>query len=156
MAQRKSFMIRKQRPRRIFIKVPQGEVRDGDGEQVKTAQVSAPVVAPVPDVLERAPLAQKLQAVTPAEAPDSVPAVEHPTRDEGPIPLGVLERLSAGANIIQAWREHLGLKPKDVAGRMGVVPGVFEQYERWGSKAPAKTKSRIATALGIAPELLEM
>lgn len=85
----------------------------------------------------------------------SEPEAVEQTRTDGPIPMGVMERLAAGANIIQAWREHLGLKPKDVAGRMGVVPGVFEQYERWGSKTPAKTKSRIATALGIAPEQLE-
>ncbi|MEN6473675.1 MAG: helix-turn-helix transcriptional regulator [Syntrophaceae bacterium] len=155
MAQRRSFTIRKQRPRRVFVKVSLTEEKDRDADQAKPASVSAPSITPVQPAPESPPQAQETQAVVPAAAPDNIPAVEEPARDEGPIPLGVLERLSAGANIIQAWREHLGLKPKDVAGRMGVVPGVFEQYERWGSKAPARTKSRIATALGISPELLE-
>jgi len=148
-------MIRKPRPRKVFVRVSLTELKDGNGEQATPDPVSAPDAAPIQIAQETPPLAQETQDSASTAACKSVPAVLEPAREEGPIPLGVLERMSAGANIIQAWREYLGLKPKDVAGRMGVVPGVFEQYERWGSKAPAKTKSRIATALGIAPELLE-
>jgi hypothetical protein len=148
-------MIKKQRPRRVFVKVSATDVNDAYEEQTQPAQVSEPIVTVEQPTRESPLQALETQAEPPDAAPESIPAAHEQAHDDGPIPSGVLDRIAAGANIIQAWREYLGLKPKDVAGRMGVVPGVFEQYERWGSKAPAKTKSRIAIALGIAPELLD-
>jgi len=148
-------MIRKTRPRKVLVKVSLADVKDGNTEPTMPAPDPVTSLNREHTGRKSQALAREMRATASAAAPEGVQALLEPRQDEGSIPLGVQERLSAGANIIQAWREHLGLKPKDVACRMGVVPGVFEQYERWGSNAPAKTRSRIATAFGIAPELLE-
>jgi len=55
-------------------------------------------------------------------------------------------------SLIRAWREHLGLTQKEVAGRMGVTQGALSQMEEPGKNIRKATLKKIAEALGISVE----
>lgn len=57
--------------------------------------------------------------------------------------------------ITRAWREHLGLTQEQVAERMGVTQSAYSQQES-NRKIRAATRRRIAAALGIVPEQLDV
>ena len=57
--------------------------------------------------------------------------------------------------ITRAWREHLGLSQEQVAERMGISQSAYSQQES-STKNRAATRRKIAGALGIQPEQLEV
>ena len=57
--------------------------------------------------------------------------------------------------ITRAWREHLGLTQEQVAERMGVTQSAYSQQES-SRKNRAATRRKIAAALGILPEQLDV
>lgn len=77
----------------------------------------------------------------------------HPRDDLIPhevVGMMVMDDLSPAA----AWRKHLGLTQAEVAGRIGISQAAYAQQEK--AKRPrAETRARIATALGIAREMLD-
>jgi len=76
-------------------------------------------------------------------------------RDNDWIPNEVVGRMVDGATPIRAWREHLGLLQTDMAQRLGISQAAYAQQE--AAKKPRKvTREKIAQALGIAPELLDV
>ncbi|MDR1310751.1 MAG: helix-turn-helix domain-containing protein [Burkholderiaceae bacterium] len=54
---------------------------------------------------------------------------------------------------VRAWREHFGLTQSEVAGRMGISQPAYAKQEN-ARRVRKATRERIATALGIAPDML--
>lgn len=98
------------------------------------------------------------------KGPDGAPAyvvipyadyvATHPREDLIPhevIGFMVKEDLSPAA----AWRRHLGLTQAEVAERIGITQAAYAQQEK--AKRPrAETRARIAAALGIGPDMLDI
>lgn len=59
-----------------------------------------------------------------------------------------------GLSMIRAWREHLGLSQREVAGRMGVSQPAFAKMEAPGVTPRLPTLKKIAAALGVEWEQL--
>ena len=79
---------------------------------------------------------------------------EHPQEDLVPnevVGYMVKESLSPAA----AWRKHLGLSQAQVAERIGITQSAYAQQEQAASPRKA-TREKIAAALGIAPDLLDI
>jgi|APAra7269097559_1048567.scaffolds.fasta_scaffold13048_3 DNA-binding XRE family transcriptional regulator len=55
----------------------------------------------------------------------------------------------------RAWREYLGLTQADVAARIGISQSAYAQQEA-APKNRKATREKIATALGILPEQLDV
>lgn len=51
--------------------------------------------------------------------------------------------------LIRAWREHLGLSQREVAGRMGVSQPAYAKMEAKGANPRVATLKKIAAALGV-------
>lgn len=51
--------------------------------------------------------------------------------------------------MIRAWREHLGLSQRVVAGRMGVSQPAYAKMEAKGAKPRVATLKKIAAAFGV-------
>jgi len=60
-----------------------------------------------------------------------------------------------GLSAIAAWRKHLGLSQSDVAARIGISQSAYAQQET-ATKPRKVTREKIAQALGIASELLDI
>ena len=56
---------------------------------------------------------------------------------------------------VRAWREHLGLTQADVAARIGISQSAYAQQEA-APKNRKATREKIAVALGIRPEQLDV
>lgn len=66
------------------------------------------------------------------------------------IPQEVVElSLLEDKSLIRAWREHLGLSQREVAGRMGVSQPAFAKMEAKGASPRIGTLKKIAAALGV-------
>ncbi|WP_035067631.1 helix-turn-helix domain-containing protein [Nitratidesulfovibrio termitidis] len=61
-----------------------------------------------------------------------------------------------GASPCRAWREHLGLTQAEVASRMGITQSAYAQMEAPDARLRPATRRRIAAALGIAVEQLDL
>lgn len=55
---------------------------------------------------------------------------------------------------IEAWRAYFNLSKKDLAQRIGVSQSAYSQYEKTQTLRKS-TRLKIATALGISPDLLD-
>ena len=55
---------------------------------------------------------------------------------------------------VQAWREYLKLSQVEVANKIGISQSAYSQYEK-SQKLRKATRTKIASALGINPELLD-
>lgn len=66
-----------------------------------------------------------------------------------------LMHLGEGMPLIRAWREHLGLTQRDVAGRMGVSQAAYAKMEAAGSTPRVATLKKIAAAMGVEWEQLK-
>ena len=55
---------------------------------------------------------------------------------------------------VQAWREYLKLSQVEVANKIGISQSAYSQYEK-SQKLRKATRIKIASALGINPELLD-
>jgi len=60
-----------------------------------------------------------------------------------------------GLSAIAAWRKHLGLSQSDVAARIGISQSAYAQQEA-ATKPRKTTREKIAHALGIVPDLLDI
>jgi DNA-binding XRE family transcriptional regulator len=56
---------------------------------------------------------------------------------------------------VRAWREHLALTQQQVAERMGISQSAYAQQEV-GTKLRKASRDKIAAALGIATDLLDV
>ena len=74
-------------------------------------------------------------------------------KDEDYVPHEVVGKIVAGAAPARAWREYLGLTQSEVASRMNISQPAYAQLEASEKLRPA-SRSKIAEALGINPELL--
>ncbi|KAF0806803.1 DNA-binding protein [Alcanivorax sp. S71-1-4] len=54
-----------------------------------------------------------------------------------------------------AWRRHLGLTQAEVAERIGITQAAYAQQEK-ARRPRAGTRARIASALGISPDMLDI
>lgn len=76
---------------------------------------------------------------------------------EPTVPHDVVGRVvNDGVSPCRAWREHLGLTQAEVAARMGVTQSAYAQMEASDAKLRVATRRKIATALGVATELLDL
>lgn len=57
--------------------------------------------------------------------------------------------------LIRAWREHLGLSQREVAGRMGISQAAYAKMEKPGATARVVTLKKIAAAMGVEWEQLK-
>lgn len=57
--------------------------------------------------------------------------------------------------IIRAWREHLGITQEELATRLGISQSAYAQQEANANNRKA-TREKIAAALGITPEQLDV
>ncbi|MBI9085435.1 MAG: helix-turn-helix domain-containing protein [Desulfobacterales bacterium] len=77
-------------------------------------------------------------------------------RDNG-IPQDVVEaHVLRGESVVKAWREHLGLTQTELADRMGVSQAAVVKYERSDARLRASTVKKIAVALGLTDEQLDV
>lgn len=73
------------------------------------------------------------------------------------IPHQVAARMfKEGMSPARAWREHLGLTHSEVAERMGVTQPTYYGLEKWEGKPSEAYRKRIADALGVPPDYLDM
>lgn len=56
----------------------------------------------------------------------------------------------------RAWREHLGLTQTEMASRLGISQPAYAEQENGKGRLRKATREKIATALGIAPALLDI
>lgn len=76
---------------------------------------------------------------------------------ESGTPISVVRAVAAGKTPVRAWREYLGLSQGQVAQRMGITQPGFAQHERRdANKLTPATREKIATALGISVQQLEL
>lgn len=73
----------------------------------------------------------------------------------GLVPHAVVKRVVGGATPVRAWREHLGLTQAVMAERLGVSQSAYAQQENRSSLRKA-SREKVAMALGIRPELLDI
>lgn len=79
---------------------------------------------------------------------------DHPSEDLVPnevVGYMVKEDLTPTA----AWRKHLGLSQAQVASRIGITQPAYAQQEA-AAKPRKVTREKIAKALGISPDLLDI
>ena len=57
---------------------------------------------------------------------------------------------------LRAWREYLGLTQAEVAERVGITQAALSQMETGGKKLRKATREKLASALGINPEQLNV
>ena len=74
---------------------------------------------------------------------------------KGLIPHEVVSRMVDGANIIRAWREHLGFTQEEVARRLGISQSAYAQQEAAG-KVRKTTRAKLAVAFGIDESMLRL
>ena len=71
------------------------------------------------------------------------------TEDEEAFPRDVVERLLAGQNPVQVYRNHRGLTQQQLAETVGINPVYLSQIERGERSGSAKTLAAIARALQV-------
>jgi DNA-binding XRE family transcriptional regulator len=87
-------------------------------------------------------------------AAQTAPRVE--PQDDASIPHAVVEMMVLeDMTPTRAWREHLGLTQAEVAERIGITQSAYAQQEAV-SKNRKATREKIAAALGISPEQLDL
>jgi len=59
-------------------------------------------------------------------------------------------------SIIRAWREHMGLTQGELAARMGVSQAAIAKLEKPNAKLRHATFEKVAKALGISTEQLDV
>ena len=73
------------------------------------------------------------------------------------IPHAVVEKyILENRSLILAWREHLGLSQQEVAQKMGISQSAYSQMEKVEANLRQTTVNKIARALGILPEQLDI
>ncbi|HJU16961.1 MAG TPA: helix-turn-helix transcriptional regulator [Stellaceae bacterium] len=71
------------------------------------------------------------------------------TRDGETVPIELVDRLLAGENPIQVWREYRGLNLTALAAAAGIGKGYLSQLESGERQGPVGTLKPIAAALRV-------
>ncbi|MDQ3189902.1 MAG: helix-turn-helix domain-containing protein [Pseudomonadota bacterium] len=74
--------------------------------------------------------------------------------EEETIPAAVVDRLLAGEAPIRVWREHRGLSAAMLSEMIGVTPAHISKLETGKGEPSLALLRRLATALGVDPDLL--
>lgn len=85
--------------------------------------------------------------------------MERNDRGEGKVflPHDVVEKhLIEGKGLARSWREHKGFSQQDVAVRMGISQSSYAQMEKPDVRLRKATRQRIAAALEIDEDQLEV
>ena len=73
------------------------------------------------------------------------------------IPQVVVEKhILENMSFVRAWREHLSLSQQEVAQKMGISQSAYSQMEKVEAKLRQTSMNKIARALGILPEQLDV
>jgi len=73
------------------------------------------------------------------------------------VPQAVVEKhILENMSLIRAWREHRGLSQQEVAQKMGISQSAYSQMEKAEANLRQTTVNKIARALGILPEQLDI
>jgi DNA-directed RNA polymerase specialized sigma subunit len=73
------------------------------------------------------------------------------------IPHEVVEyHILDGQSMVRAWRTYKGLSQQEVAERMSISQSAYSQMERPTANLRPDTLTKIAAALGISPEQLDV
>lgn len=73
------------------------------------------------------------------------------------VPQAVVEKhILENMSLVRAWREHLGLSQQEVAQKMGISQSAYSQMEKIDANLRQATMNKIARALGILPEQLDI
>lgn len=100
------------------------------------------------------PYSEFLQTAQPAQLNALIEA--EPKRKDDGIPHAVVELMvMQDMTPARAWREHLGLTQTEVAERIGISQSAYAQQEA-APKNRKATREKIAAALGILPEQLDV
>nr|WP_269764190.1 helix-turn-helix transcriptional regulator [Desulfobacula toluolica] len=62
--------------------------------------------------------------------------------------------IKKGYNLIKAWRVHLGMTQKQVAGKAGITQAALSQMERTEQENKTSTLEKLALAMGLSVEQL--
>lgn len=63
--------------------------------------------------------------------------------------------IKKGVNLLKAWRLHLGLTQKEVAGRAGISQAALSQMEKNNNELRTATLEKLADALGLSVTQLQ-
>jgi len=88
----------------------------------------------------------------------SPPVMENPRIPaDGSIPHEVIVLMTErNLSLIRAWREYLGVTQSEMAARLGIRQPSYAAMEASGGKPKKSTRERIAAALGLLPEQVEL
>ncbi|MNI80963.1 Antitoxin HigA [compost metagenome] len=87
-------------------------------------------------------------ALTGAKPDPVIRAPRIPT--DGTIPHEVVSLMAGNSwSIVRAWREYLGITQVEVAARLGIRQPSYAAMEASGAKPKKTTRERIAVALGV-------
>jgi len=86
-------------------------------------------------------------AVAPGGRPDEEIFIPHEV---------VVLNLAGDMSLIRAWREHLKLSPREVAGRMGISEPAYAKMEAKDSRPCVATLKKIAAAMGVEWDQLQV
>ena len=75
--------------------------------------------------------------------------IEHVVSGGEWVPGEVVDRLIAGDHPIRVWREHRGLKSRDLAGQAGISPALLSEIENGKKEGSIKTLAALARALRV-------
>lgn len=76
--------------------------------------------------------------------------------EKGTIPNEVVGLIiKKGVNLLKAWRLHLGLTQKEVAGRAGISQAALSQMEKINNELRTATLEKLADALGLSVNQLQ-
>ncbi|ARP83196.1 transcriptional regulator [Bordetella genomosp. 8] len=76
---------------------------------------------------------------------------------DGTIPNEVVQLMvGSSCSIIRAWREHLGITQSEMANRLGIRQPTYVGMEASGARPRKSTRQRIATAMGLHPDQLDV
>ena len=75
--------------------------------------------------------------------------IEHVVSGGEWVPGKVVDRLLAGDHPIRVWREHRGLKSRDLARQAGISPALLSEIENGKKERSIKTLAALARALRV-------
>ncbi len=91
--------------------------------------------------------AEQIEDAIDAEMLAALPPVGSDEADY--LPQEMVERMLAGENLIRVWREHRGLKGKELAEQAGINAGYLSQIESGQKTGSVEALKRVADVLGV-------
>jgi len=118
------------------------------------------IESPSGEKLAVIPLARYERLLAAAEELDDVKAYDEARRrlasgEDELVPAEIAGRVLDGENPVRVWREHRGLKVKELADKAGITPAYLSQIEGGQREGTLSTMRKIATALGVSLDDLD-